>query len=107
MGREDDGARVVFERLLELVLGWQIEVVGRLVEQQELTRLQEQLGQAQAALFATRERANQLKTSSWVNRKRANRPRTDSTPQPFGACVRTSSTTVRVSSSVCDWSCAK
>src|SRR3546814_15207066 len=51
---QDDGAVVVGQLLLQQVEGLDVEVVGRLVEDQQVVRLREQLGQQQAVSLATR-----------------------------------------------------
>ena len=53
---EDDGVRVVVEVLLEPVARLEVEVVGRLVEQQQVGAREQQLGERDAHLPAARER---------------------------------------------------
>ena len=52
----DDGARVVLEEALEPGDRFGVEMVGRLVEQQQVRRLQQQAAERHAAPFAARER---------------------------------------------------
>ena len=58
--REDHRARVVVQRLLQLVLGRDVQMVRRLIKEQQLSWLEQQLGQAQAALLTARQGADQL-----------------------------------------------
>ena len=51
MGDDQDGARIVAQMMLEPVHAFGIEMVGRLVEQQQVGLAQQQLGQRHAALF--------------------------------------------------------
>ena len=53
---EDDRERVVVEVLLQPVAGLEVEVVGRLVEQQQVRPAEQQLGQRDAHLPAAGER---------------------------------------------------
>ena len=55
VGDQDDGVRVAAEVVLEPVAGLQVEMVGRLVEEQQARLAQQQLGQRQTHLPATRE----------------------------------------------------
>ena len=52
---QDHGVRIAAQVLLEPVAGLEVEVVGRLVEQQQPRLAQQQLGQRQAHLPAARE----------------------------------------------------
>ena len=54
---QDDGAGVVGQHLLQHVERLQIEIVGRLVQHQQVGRLGERAGQHQAAALAARQRA--------------------------------------------------
>ena len=55
MGDGDDGARVVLEEALQPGDRLGVEMVGRLVEQQQVRRLQQQPAQRDAAALAARE----------------------------------------------------
>ncbi len=55
MGDDQDGARIVAQMMLEPVDAFGVEMVGGLVEQQQVGLAQQQLGQRHAALFAARE----------------------------------------------------
>ena len=55
MRDEDEGVGVVVEIVLEPVAGFEIEVVGGLVEQQEVGLLQQELGEGDAHLPAAGE----------------------------------------------------
>ena len=57
---EDDGAGEGVDGFEQDILGAQIEVVGRLVEQQEIRRADENLGQGVAIALAAREHAERL-----------------------------------------------
>ena len=57
MGDEDDGVRILDEKLLEPVARLEVEVVGRLVEQEDVRPAQQQLGQRDAHLPAAGELA--------------------------------------------------
>ena len=57
---EDDGVRIVGEILLEPVAGLEIEVVRRLVEQQQTGPAEQELGERDAHLPAARERLGRL-----------------------------------------------
>ena len=52
MGDRDDGARVLLEEALQPFDRLGVEVVGRLVEQQQVGVLEEQPGERDAALLA-------------------------------------------------------
>ena len=52
VGDRDDGARVLLEEALEPVDRLGVEVVGRLVEQQQVGVAEEQAGEGHAALLA-------------------------------------------------------
>ena len=58
MGDDEDGASRTLDEGLQPLYGAQIEVVGRLVEEDEVRLLHKQAGQGDAALLATRERAH-------------------------------------------------
>ena len=58
MGDRDDGARVVLEEALEPRDRFGVEVVGRLVEQQEVRRLQQQAAERHAAPLAAGQRGD-------------------------------------------------
>ncbi len=60
MRDEHDGAAVLDERGGERALGDDVEVVGRLVENQQVGRVEQDLGQRQPRLFAARQNANLL-----------------------------------------------
>ena len=55
VGDEDDVARIVDQMLLEPLDAFGVEVVGRLVEQQDVGLFEQQPGQRDAALLAARE----------------------------------------------------
>ena len=57
VGDEDDGAGEVADGFEQNFLGAQVEVVGRLVEQQEVRRADEDAGQRVAIAFAAGEHA--------------------------------------------------
>ncbi len=52
MGDEDDVARIIDQVLFQPLDAFGIEVVGRLVEQQDVGLFEQQLGQRDAALLA-------------------------------------------------------
>ena len=52
---QDERAVVVLERLLQDVLGLHVEVVGRLVEDEKVDRLEQQLDHAEAHALASRQ----------------------------------------------------
>ncbi len=54
MGDGDDGARVVPQEVLQPFHGLRIEVVGRLVEEEQVGVLEEQPAEGHAASLATR-----------------------------------------------------
>ncbi len=54
MGDDEDGARIFAQMMLEPVHAFGIEMVGGLVEQQQIGPAQQKLGQRHAALFAAR-----------------------------------------------------
>ncbi len=56
MGDRDDGARVVLEEALQPVDALGVEVVGRLVEQQQVGVAEQQPAQRDAALLAAGQR---------------------------------------------------
>ncbi len=56
MGDEDDAALVFAQRVLEPRDGFRVEMVGRLVEQQDVRRVEQQARQRDAALLAARQR---------------------------------------------------
>jgi hypothetical protein len=56
VGDEQDGALVFLQRDVEGVDGFQVEVVGRLVEDQHVGLLQHELAEEQACGFAAGER---------------------------------------------------
>ena len=58
VGDRHDGARVVLEELLEPVDALGVEVVGRLVEQQQVRPAEQQPAQGDAAPLATRQRGD-------------------------------------------------
>ena len=58
MGDGEHGAGVVLEELLEPQHALRVEVVGRLVEQQQVGRLEQQLAQRDAPALATRQHAD-------------------------------------------------
>ena len=64
VGDEQDGAGVVLERVGERLDGAHVEVVGGLVEQQEVGVADEQREQAQAAALAAREHARRVFSTS-------------------------------------------
>ena len=55
MRNQDESAVVVLERLLQDVLGLHVEVVGRLVEDEKVDRLEQQLDHAEAHALASRQ----------------------------------------------------
>ena len=55
MGDEDDVARIVDQMLLQPLDALGVEMVGRLVEQQDVGLLEQQPGQRDAALLAARQ----------------------------------------------------
>ena len=57
---EHDGAREAHERVLEHLLGGEVEVVGGLVETQERGGPDEHLGQGHAGLFSARQHGHAL-----------------------------------------------
>ena len=57
---EDDRAGVLHERVEQHVFGAQVEVVGGLVEQKEIRRMQQQAQQGVAAALAAGEHADLL-----------------------------------------------
>ena len=57
---QDDGARVLVQVLLEPVAGVEVEMVGRLVEQEQARPLQQQLGERDAHLPAAGEGLGRL-----------------------------------------------
>ena len=58
MGDEHDGSRVGLQGVLQHVTTGKVEVVGGLVQDQEVDRYGQCLGQCQAGLFATRQVAH-------------------------------------------------
>ena len=60
MGDEDQRAAVVHERVQQHFLGVEVEVVGGLVEDQEVARVQEHLGEGQPVALAARQHAHPL-----------------------------------------------
>ena len=60
MGDENHRAVVLLQRLQQHVFSAQIEVVGRLVEQQEVRRMQQHAGQSVAVALAARKHAYRL-----------------------------------------------
>ena len=55
VGDEHDGSRVGLQGVLQHVTTGKVEVVGGLVQDQEVDRYGQRLGQRQAGLFATRQ----------------------------------------------------
>src|SRR5688572_23365652 len=55
---DEDGAPRPLDEVLQPLYGAQIEVVGRLIEEDEIRLLHQQAGQGDAALLAARERAH-------------------------------------------------
>ncbi len=53
MADEEDGARVFFQQLFQQFQGIDIQVVGRLIENQHVGRLGEQARQQQTVALAT------------------------------------------------------
>src|SRR5436305_1033420 len=60
MGNEDDRAFEVLQRLLQHLLGRDVEVVGGLVEQQQARVVEHQLRERHAALLTAAQRPNRL-----------------------------------------------
>ena len=60
MGHENHGAVVVRQRLQQNIFGAHIEVVGGLVEEQEICRVQQHAQQCIAIAFAAGEHTNAL-----------------------------------------------
>ena len=56
VGHQDDGVRIGVQILLEPVARFEVEVIGRLVEQQQVRLAQQQLGERDAHLPAAGER---------------------------------------------------
>ena len=70
MADQEHGAGIVAEHLLQHVEGLQIEVVGRLVQHQQVGGLRQRAGQHQAAALAAGERADSgVRACSGENRK--------------------------------------
>ena len=60
VGDDDEGTRILEEGILEDVLGVHVEVVGRLVEDEEVGGCEQQLGQCEAGFFAAGEHLDLL-----------------------------------------------
>ena len=60
MGHEDDRAFEVLQRLLEHLLGRDVEMVGGLVKQQQARVVEHQLRERDAALLSAAQRPNRL-----------------------------------------------
>ena len=58
MGDQDDAALIVPERVFQPLHRFRVEMVGWLVQQQDIGRVQQQLAQRHPAPFAARERAH-------------------------------------------------
>ena len=94
------------DRLLQRLARRDVQVVGRLVEEQHVGRPEQQLGQRHPALLAAREHPDLL-LDIGLREQEAAQQRPDPLDRPTaGACASASSRTVRLSSRVCDWSWA-
>ena len=69
MADQDHRALVVAEHVLEHVERFEVEIVGRLVQHQQVRGLGQRAGQHQPAALAAREHLTGVPRCSWANRK--------------------------------------